>query len=110
MKLLFDENLAGRLARDLADIFPGSTDVLSLGLGGSKDRAIWDRAAEAGFVLVTKDEDFQRLSVLIGPPPKVIWIRLSNCSTAEVSRLIREHATDIGTFVEQAETALLELG
>ena len=38
---------------------------------------------------MTKDEDFHRLSVLHGPPPKVIWIRLGNCSTDEVIRLLR---------------------
>jgi predicted nuclease of predicted toxin-antitoxin system len=56
---------------------------------GATDRVVWARAAREGFVLVTKDEDFHRMSVLLGPPPKVIWIRLGNCSTAEVARGLR---------------------
>lgn len=110
MKLLFDENLAGRLARECADLYPGSTHVLALGLGGAGDRAIWARAAADGFVLVTKDEDFHRLSVLLGSPPKVIWIRLGNCATADVARLLRFRAEEVRAFAEQTETAFLELG
>lgn len=70
MKLLFDENLSRHLAQLLADIFPDSVDVRSAGFGGATDQAVWEFAKGHGFVLVTKDEDFQRLSVLRGPPPK----------------------------------------
>ena len=56
-KLLFDENLAPRLALALADSYPGSSHVCHVGLEGSSDVAIWAHAAAGGFVLVTKDED-----------------------------------------------------
>lgn len=110
MRLLFDENLAARITNDLADVFPDSAHVLSLGLGGASDRAIWERAAADGFTLVTKDEDFHRLSVLIGPPPKVIWIRLGNCSTADVARLLRFRADNVLAFAQESEAAFLTLG
>ncbi len=63
-----------------------------------------------GFVLVTKDEDFHRLSVLLGPPPKVIWIRLGNCATADMARLLRFRIDQVRAFAEQAEAAFLALG
>ncbi|HEX7049054.1 MAG TPA: DUF5615 family PIN-like protein [Longimicrobiales bacterium] len=110
MKLLFDENLAARLVRDLADVYPESAHVAALGLGGTPDRAIWTRAARDGFVLVTKDEDFHRLSVLLGPPPKVVWIRLGNCATEDVVRLLRFRADEIKAFAEHEDAAFLELG
>lgn len=110
MKLLFDENLSGRLPRLLADAFPGSADVVGLGLGGATDRAIWDRAKADGFVLVTKDEDFQRLSVLLGAPPKVIWIRLGNCAPSDVARLLRFRLEQVHAFVEHPDTTFLALG
>lgn len=110
MKLLFDENLAACLVGDLADIYPDSAHVSALGLGGAADRAIWARAAADGFVLVTKDEDFHRLSVLLGPPPKVIWVRLGNCATKDVARLLRFRADDVKAFGEHEETTFLELG
>jgi predicted nuclease of predicted toxin-antitoxin system len=65
----------------LSDFYPGSVHVSGAGLAAARDRAIWMYAAANGFVLVTKDEDFHRLSVLHGAPPKVIWIGLGNCST-----------------------------
>ena len=110
MKFLFDENLAARLTHELADLYPGSAHIMALGLGGAGDRAIWARAAEEAFVLVTKDEDFHRLSVLLGPPPKVIWIRIGNCATADVARLLRFRADEVRAFAEQTEAAFLELG
>jgi len=58
---------------------------------------------------VTKDEDFHRLSVLHGPPPKVIWIRLGNCSTDEVIRLLRRRRGEIERFVAHKEAAFLAL-
>lgn len=63
MKLLFDENLAAKLLHELSDLYPGSDHVLALGLGGASDSMIWKHAIDGGFVLVTKDEDFQRFSV-----------------------------------------------
>ena len=61
-------------------------------------------------MIVTKDEDFHRISVLLGPPPKVIWIRLGNCATADVGALLRLRADAGRAFIEQSEAAFLELG
>ena len=107
---MFGENLAERLVRDLADVYPGSTHVRMLGQGGADDRAIWSWAASEGFLLVTKDEDFHRLSILLGPPPKVVWIRLGNCATTDVERLLRVRAKEVHAFADQTEAAFLELG
>jgi predicted nuclease of predicted toxin-antitoxin system len=76
---------------------------------GAADRAIWTRAQEDGLAIVTKDEDFHRLSILHGPPPKVIWIRLGNCSTEDVIRLLRSRSGEIGEFLEHEEAAFLAL-
>ena len=40
-----------------------------------------------GYTIVTKDADFRQRSFLLGPPPKVIWIGLGNCSTQRNRRL-----------------------
>ena len=58
---------------------------------------------------MTKDEDFHRLSVLLGPPPKVIWVRLGNCSTDDVFRLLRVRREEIEGFVAHEEAAFLAL-
>jgi predicted nuclease of predicted toxin-antitoxin system len=107
---LLDENLAASLAPALSDLYPGSAHVSDFGLASTRDRAIWTYSGANGFVLVTKDEDFHQLSVLFGPPPKVIWIGLGNCSTADVAHLLRVRRADIVQFVEHQDAAFLALG
>ncbi len=67
-------------------------------------------AREHGCVLVTKDEDFHRLSLLRGAPPKVVWLRIGNCATDDISRLLSVHADDIRLFEAHADATVLELG
>lgn len=108
-RLLFDENLAARLVPALSDAYPESAHLTDVGLLGAADLAIWDFAGRNGFVLVSKDEDFQRLSILHGPPPKVIWIRRGNCSTDDIARLLRDNRRDIEAFAEHEEAGFLVL-
>ena len=107
--LLFDENLAARLAAELAELYPGCAHVRERGLTSASDHAIWQYGQDHKLVIVTKDEDFQRFSVLYGAPPKVIWIRLGNCSTADIIRLFCERRDEIDRFVADEEAAFLAL-
>jgi len=79
--LLFDENLAVRLVSALSDLYPNCAHVADRGVAGAPDLVIWRHAGEQRLAIVSKDGDFQQLSVLYGAPPKVIWIRSGNCST-----------------------------
>jgi predicted nuclease of predicted toxin-antitoxin system len=108
--LLFDEQLSEELSNLLHDVFPDSLHVRQLGAGGWSDAKVWQLAGERGCVLITKDEDFHRLSVLRGAPPKVAWIRIGNCTTEDVAQLLRDHHADIQRFVDQDEATFLELG
>jgi predicted nuclease of predicted toxin-antitoxin system len=110
VRLLFDEQLSEDLLGLLADLFPESLRVRGLSLGGASDSAVWQIAKERDCILVTKDEDFHRLSVLRGALPKVIWLRLGNCTTEDAATVIRRRVTDIRQFAEQEETTVLELG
>ena len=110
VKFLIDENLSAALVRALAVEFPGSSHARELGLGGASDNALWARAAAGGFVLLTKDEDFHRLSVLRGAPPKVVCVQLGNSPTRDVEGLLRAQATAIRAFAADAEATFLALG
>ena len=110
MPLLFDEQLSEALVAAVADLFPGSLHVRLMGKGGASDREVWDLARAHDCLLVTRDEDFYRLSVLQGAPPKVIWLRLGNCPTRTIVDILRKHAPDISRFEAQNEATLLELG
>jgi predicted nuclease of predicted toxin-antitoxin system len=110
LKLLFDENLAAELVDLLADIYPESTHVSAIGLNGAPDRVIWDHARTGGFVLVTKDGDFHRLSVFLGPPPNVVWVRLGNSPTSDVGQLLREQLAAIHAFVGDTDIGFFAIG
>jgi predicted nuclease of predicted toxin-antitoxin system len=110
VKLLFDENLAPALVGSLADIYRGSAHVRDVGLKSSADRQVWDYAAGAGYTIVTKDSDFRQRSFLFGPPPKVIWICLGNCSTEQIAELLRKQSARIEAFGLEEEQAFLSLG
>ncbi len=109
MKLLFDQNMSFRLVRSLADTFPGSSHVQFVGLDSASDDQVWEYARLNGFVIVTKDEDFNDLSVMRGIPPKVIWLQLGNCTTSQVEAAIRACIEDIRAFREDAFTGTLVL-
>ena len=78
MSLLFDQNLSRRLPALLAAEFPGSEQVIGAGLATADDRAVWAYATAHGLAVVSKDADFAQLSAALGPPPKVIWLRIGN--------------------------------
>jgi predicted nuclease of predicted toxin-antitoxin system len=70
LKLLADENLPPRLAEELADLFPNSTHVGSVGLSGARDAVIFEYAKTHGFTFLTKDKDFANLSIVLARLPK----------------------------------------
>ena len=74
MKLLFDNNLSLRLLARLQDVFTDSQHVAYLGLDAVDDAVVWQYALEHDCCIVTKDADFNDLSVVRGSPPKVLWL------------------------------------
>ena len=109
MKLLVDENLPPRLARDLADLFPESRHVSSVDLGSTPDAVIWEYAKAHGFAFLTKDKDFANLSLAWGAPPKVILLLVGNCSTTELAKMIRSNAVRFSDFEQDGRRGLLVL-
>ena len=98
MKLLFDQNLSPRLVRLLADIYPDSTHVRDVGLRDADDATIWDYAGVNDYTIVSKDSDFQQRSLLVGAPPKFIWLRVGNCTVARTESILRTYSAVINTF------------
>jgi predicted nuclease of predicted toxin-antitoxin system len=109
MKLLFDQNLSFELCRLLADIFPDSNQVRLLDMAESDDRDIWQYAKANRFTLVSQDADFADMATLYGPPPKVIWLRCGNQSTAAIEKRLRDHATAIFDFQQDEALACWEV-
>lgn len=109
MKLLVDENLPPRLVHDLADLFPQSAHVSSVGLDSSPDPIIWQYAKTNGFTFLTKDKDFASLGFAWGAPPQVILLQTGNSSTVELVEMIRKNAVRFSDFESDARRSLLIL-
>ena len=60
-------------------------------------------------MIVLKDADMHDLSLVFGNPPKVIWLRLGNCSTSQVENLLRRDFSPIELFYEDESLSLLAL-
>lgn len=109
MRLLLDQNLSRHLVAQLRDAFPGSLHLTDLDLEAATDREVWEYARDHDLVVVSKDSDFRQLAFLHGPPPKVVWLRVGNASTAQIISVILDHVALIATFVASEDEALLVL-
>jgi predicted nuclease of predicted toxin-antitoxin system len=82
--------------------------VREAGLANADDVDVWNYAAANGLIVVSKDQDFRQRALFFGPPPKCVWIRLGNCSTADIARLLQHRASLIQEF-QRGEARLLIL-
>jgi len=110
MRLLFDQNLSPVLVARLADCYPESVHVQSVGLACATDDEVWEYARLSGLVIVTKDVDYNNLSVVRGSPPKVLWLLLGNSRTAQVEALLRARQAEIEEFGRDDALGTLLLG
>jgi predicted nuclease of predicted toxin-antitoxin system len=110
MSFLLDENLSPRLKIYLSDVLPGTIHVRDVGLHSAQDEDVWNYAAEHGLTSVSKDSDFRQRSFLFGHPPKVVWIRIGNCSTMDIEKLLRAHNDNLIIFNQDEQASFLALG
>lgn len=109
MKLLFDQNLSWRLPQKLAHLYPDSHHIREVGMKESEDVDIWNYAKANGYVIVTKDIDFQQRSLLFGHPPKVVRLRVGNCTVQTIEDLLRRYSALIHTFELDEKKSYLAL-
>ncbi len=109
MKFLLDQNLSPRLVRALASTHPESAHVREFGMQSASDEAIWSFARQDGFTILSKDADFHQRSFLYGSPPKVVWLRVGNCSTDQALDLLRRHSPRLAEFERDLVAAFLVL-
>jgi predicted nuclease of predicted toxin-antitoxin system len=109
VKLLLDENLSPALVSSLSAFYPGTAHVRDIGLKSAPDPVVWQYAAQHGFTIATKDADFHHRSFLYGHPPKVIWVRLGNCSTNDIAVLFTRQYDRIQEFQDLIDSSFLVL-
>ena len=75
MRLLLDENILWRLAAYLRSYCAVVLHVRDMQLDNSPDTSTWRYAKQHGYDVVTKDEDFLRLVLEEGFPPRVVAVQ-----------------------------------
>jgi len=109
MKLLLDENLSRRIIPFLENDFPGSTQVALVGMERCADDEIWRYARDNGFCIVTKDADFYDISLVMGSPPKVIWLKSGNVTKAAITQILLNNREYIEEMLAAEDTTCVEL-
>ena len=109
MKLLRDENLSDRIVPQILDLYPDSAHVKSHLLVQTDDGLIWSFAQRYGFTIVSKDSDFHQRSLLFGHPPKLIFMRVGNCATNQITDVLRANFVLISAFDSDSNASILVL-
>jgi predicted nuclease of predicted toxin-antitoxin system len=109
VKLLLDENLSDRIIAKIIDLYPDSEHVKTLGLTNTDDVLIWEYSKVNDFIIVSKDSDFHQRSLLYGHPPKFIYLRIGNSSTARIVHILRDKFDIISQFGDSEIESILVL-
>lgn len=108
MRLLLDQNLSYKLVARWSDIFPESAHIRDFGLTEASDVEVWEVARRQGYVVTSKDVDFESEGLFPGPPPKYLRLLIGNASTQDVDRFVRERLEEIAIF-EASDARMLVL-
>jgi predicted nuclease of predicted toxin-antitoxin system len=109
MRLLFDQNTSPHLVARLADLCPAASHVSLVGLDRATDLVVWQYARDNDYIIVTKDADFGDYGLVRGYPPKVVWLRLGNCTTSQIEALIRHNVEAIEALRDDPSVGVLAL-
>ena len=110
MKILIDQNISFRIIPLLALHFPAIDHVKSFDMEHSNDFEIYMFARNKKFLaILTLDEDFNHLQLMHATPPKIIWIRGKNSTTAVLANIINENIEQIKAFLIDSEVDCLEI-
>lgn len=61
------------------------------------------------FAITTKDGDYPNLVALRGHPPKVVWLRLGNCTTRQVADALRANHPAVEAFGADPSIGTIEI-
>jgi predicted nuclease of predicted toxin-antitoxin system len=110
MRLLLDENISWRLAAYLRPHCAAEPHVRDIQLGSSPDTSIWRYARQHGYDVLTKDEDFLRLVLAEGFPPRVVAVQNAQVPVVRLAEYLLSRLPQIEAFLgEQTEFGFLQL-
>ncbi len=109
MKILLDQNISFKLKYSFAIFFKEVRHVSDFSLQNSNDIDIWNFAERNGYAILTYDADYFDLSIINGHPPKVIWVRVGNLSTKQLTDILQEQINEIIYFLNDESTSCIEI-
>lgn len=110
MKVIIDQNISHRILPGISFLFDELAHVKNLDWLDWNDHSIFMAARRLQFdALMTLDEDFNKLLLQHGTPPKIIWLKTGNCSTAKLSSVIISNKDVIERFLLNEGFDCLEL-
>ncbi|MCE6992374.1 DUF5615 family PIN-like protein [Dyadobacter sp. CY323] len=110
MKLLIDQNISHRIVPLLHSTFQALHHTKDLDLINADDYQIFMFARRNDFdAVITIDDDFVKLLNTFSIPPKIIWIRTGNCSTANLAEILIVKFEAINKFLKDQNYFLYEV-
>jgi predicted nuclease of predicted toxin-antitoxin system len=106
--LISDENISWRLKKLLPEWNILPSNEIKIGARQS-DLAIWKFAKANSYTILTFDEDFSELQNIHSFPPKIIWLRTGNITTAEIALLLIQFEQQIIKFLNDDNSGILEI-
>ncbi|GAB3638609.1 hypothetical protein GCM10027422_41990 [Hymenobacter arcticus] len=110
MRLLLDENTAWCLTAYLRPHCAVVLHVRDIGLAESPDTSIWRYAQQHGYDVLTKDDDFVRLVLAEGFPPRVVAVQNAQVPVKELADFLLARLPKLEAFLgEQTEFGMRQL-
>jgi predicted nuclease of predicted toxin-antitoxin system len=110
MKIVIDQNISFRIVPHINHLFTEVGHVRTLGWTDAPDIIIFRNAKQQGFdAILTLDEDFDNIILENIPPPKILWLRIRNCSTLHLAEIIENKIEIINNFLNDDELYCLEI-
>ena len=108
-RLILDENMSETVALRITPLFGPVLHARAVLGNGASDDEIWRFARRENLVLVTRDGDFERMSMMYGPPPKVVWLGEHNIGNARLIESLLSRKPAIDRLVSDPAAAFLAL-
>jgi predicted nuclease of predicted toxin-antitoxin system len=110
MKILIDQNISYRIMAMIQNELWQVEHIKNHDLVNANDFEIFMFARQNKYeAILTLDEDFQLLQLVHEQPPKIIWIRIGNCSTKKLAETIKTNTSTIQYFLDDTLSDCLEL-
>jgi predicted nuclease of predicted toxin-antitoxin system len=100
---LLDQPLPARLVAFFERYGHEALHVKSVGLAQAADHDVWSFAGSSTTVIVTKDQDYNKLARGGADEPRVLWLRCGNCSNEKLEALLLDHWIRIETWLRTSQ-------